>query len=110
MIAMGIVYLISPQAMKKTFIFLSEGKRFYLVALVRILLGLVLLIAASQCRIPLLVTVIGILPLVGGVLIPALGLARCKEMVRWWQEKPDNVLRLLSLAPAGIGVLLFYAA
>jgi len=108
-VVMGAVILLNPVAMRWLIDFWKEGKRIYLVGLLRLLIGIILLLAASQCKLPGVVTTLGILILLGGLLIFLLGLEKVRSMLDWWSKKPPAALRLMGSIALAIGLLLFYS-
>ncbi|MFC1480140.1 hypothetical protein ACFL5Y_01685 [Candidatus Omnitrophota bacterium] len=106
----GVVFILNPEAIKRTLGFFSEGKRVYVVGCIRILVGIILLTAASQCRIAWIVFIIALLPLICGILVFALGLEKSKNMIKLWQQKPVVTLRSVSVIPVVIGLLLLACA
>jgi len=110
MVAFGVIYLISPQATKKYMAFWTKGRRIYTGGGLSILIGIILLLAASQCRLVWFVILIGIWALIKGIVLLVLGPEKLKSRINWWTERPVGVLRLLSLLVLAIGVLLIYSA
>ncbi|KPK38997.1 MAG: hypothetical protein AMJ78_09145 [Omnitrophica WOR_2 bacterium SM23_29] len=108
-VAMGIIFLLNPEAMKRVINYWGQGKRLYLVGILRLLIGVVLLLSASQCRLVGAIVTLGILVLLGGIIIFALGLEKVKSILDWWDKKPLSVLRLLALIALAIGALLLYS-
>jgi uncharacterized protein YjeT (DUF2065 family) len=106
----GVVFVVRIKTLKKLIAFWEEDKRIYVLAGIRILVGIILLLSASQCRITWIVFVIGILAIVNGVAIPVIGLKKSKEVIKAWQEKPDKTLRSISLIVVAIGLVLLYSA
>jgi len=108
---MSIILIIKPKVIKQLFAFFMKGKRIYLAAVLRLLIGVILLIAASpQCKSTWVIITLGIFFLIAGVMIFALGLEKTKSILNWWNNKPLIVLRLVSLIPIAIGILLLYAS
>jgi len=106
----GLIFILNPTTMKKVISYALKGKRIYGIGVARIVVGLILFMAASQCRVVWIVIVLGILPLAGGISIFILGIERCKNMIKKWQGKPLKTLRLISLAPIIFGLLIIYFA
>lgn len=107
---LGIVFLISPQTIKGMISFWSQGKRLYLGGALRILFGLIFLLAVPQCRLAWVIFVIGILALIKALLIFILGLEKMKSLLNWWNNRPPVVLRLMGFIVLAFGVLLLYSA
>ena len=106
----GLIFLLNPATMKKLLSYMLKGKRIYGIGVARIIAGLILLMAASQCRVIWAVIVLGILPLAGGIIIFILGIDKCKDMTKKWQAKSRKILRLVSFAPIIFGLLILYFA
>lgn len=109
-VGMGATFLLSPKTLKQVLSFWGEGKRPYIAGILRLLIGAILLLAASQCRLVGVVVTLGVLILVGGIIIFLLGLERVKSILSWWNKKSLLVMRLISLIPLALGVLLLYSA
>jgi hypothetical protein len=108
-VIMGITFLASLTTLKGFIQFWQGGERLYLAGLIRILIGIFLVMAAAQCKIPLAVSLLGCLCLVGGMIIFIVGMERFKAMLHWWDTTPPHILRLITIIPIGIGLLLLYA-
>jgi len=109
MVGTGIIFLLGPKAMRQFMVFLEKGKRLYISAILRILIGVIFLLAASQARIAWVIVTLGILALVRGTIFFILGLDRVKTMLKWWYGRSLLVLRLIALIPIAVGALLFYS-
>ena len=88
--------------------FWLEGNRLYGAAVVRLVLGTLLLIAAPDTRMPAAVQALGVLTLATAVAVPLVGLERLRAFVRWTLERPPLVQRLGSLLGAALGAFLIY--
>ncbi len=108
-VGMGITLLLSPKAMKQFMAFLGKGRRLYILGILRILFSIILLFSASQCRLVGVVLTLGVLVLIGGIIIFALGLERPKSMLKWWDRRSLVVLRFAGLIALSIGALLLYS-
>lgn len=108
-VAAGIFLLIKPEMAKKMMAYWDEGSRIYGLAIVRIVVGVLLIADAKGCNMPWLVITIGALPLIGGILILVMGFERSKAILAIWKEKPDKLFRMLSIIPLVMGILLIMA-
>jgi hypothetical protein len=81
----------------------------YGVVAVRLVLGVVLVVAAPDCRFPEIVRILGVLSLVAAVVLPLLGRERLRRMIDWWISRPGGFIRAWSLAAVAFGVFLGYA-
>lgn len=106
----GIIFVFSPTTTKQVFAFMGRGRRLYWAGILRLLFGVILLLGASQCRLVGVVIAIGILFLVAGVMIFALGLKKVRSMIEWWNKRSLIVIRGLALGALALGALLIYSA
>ena len=109
-VVLGVVFLLSPKAIKQYMNFWAKGKNYYLAGILSILFSIVFLLAASQCKLPLVVAVLGIWSLIKGIVILVRGPEKLKSMIDWWMKRPIGVLRLTGFLALAIGVLLIYSA
>lgn len=109
LVAMGIVFFISPNRIRQWMVFCEKGRRPYMMGTLRILVGIVFLLAAPQSRIGWVIVTVGILTLLGGITFFLLGLERVRSMLRWAHGRSLPVLRLIALFAIAIGVLILYS-
>lgn len=110
-VSLVIILLIRPELMKRMLEYvLKEPVFIYVAAVVRILIGSFLLLAASQCKIPIIILILGLLILAAGIFIFFVGQNRAKAMLTWVIEKTPTVHRLFAIVALIIGALLIYAA
>jgi len=76
----------------------------------RLAIGIIFLAGASRCRIPAVITGIGVLALAGAVLLVLLGEPRVDALVRWWTQLPSLAIRAWCALTLVIGALILYAA
>jgi len=108
-VGMGVAFLLKPKLYKQYMAFWQPGKRLYLGAILAILIGVVLLLAATQCRLVGFILALGILSLVEGIML-MLKQEKMKSMFKWWQGRPLLLLRFMGLVVLAIGALLIYSA
>lgn len=77
---------------------------------IRILTGVVFLLAAPDTRMPTLIRVLGGLFILAGVTIPLLGAEQIDKLAGWWLARSDNVLRFWALVAMVFGGLIVWAA
>jgi hypothetical protein len=73
-------------------------------AVVRVVLGVALFLAAPPSKAPDLIRLFGVISVAAGLMIPCLGLARNGMLVDWWSARPAFVFRawaMVALAPEG---------
>ena len=105
----GVIILLKPEVLSKLFSFLISGKRVYIVGVLRLVFGIIFLLAASSCRYPIVIAVLGILMVVGGILVFTMGPGKIKAIFEWWNKKPPVIIRVLALFPICIGILILFS-
>jgi len=108
-VIVGIIFLVSPKTMRRFMVFWEKGKRVYIGCMLRILIGIIFLLAASQCRLIGVIVTLGILFIITGSIIFIIGLDRTKIILKWWYGRSLLVLRLIALIPIAVGVLILYS-
>lgn len=109
-IVLGVHCLLNPSKMKSYVDFWKKGKRIYMGACLSLLIGVIFLFAAPQCRVSWFVTIFGILGLIKGVVIFVLSREKTISMLNWWAEKQVKFLRVHASFALIIGTLLILSA
>jgi len=107
---MTIVYFLKPDIMKRLMEFFKQGRRMYLAAMIRLVLAIVFLLAARQCRQFWVIFVFGVLFIISGLLIFILGSEKVKSYINWWQKQPVMLLRVMALVGLALGAIIIYSA
>jgi hypothetical protein len=108
--ALGAAGVVSPRVLIGLVDSVWRGSRgIYGVVAVRLVLGVVLVVAAPDCRFPEIVRILGLLSLVSAVVLPLLGRERLRRLVEWWISRPGGFIRAWSLVAVAFGVFLGYA-
>ncbi|HRZ87247.1 MAG TPA: hypothetical protein P5287_05470 [bacterium] len=108
-VMLGIVFLLRTDFYRRMVKFWMEGRRLYMAGVVRIVLGALFLLAASQCRHPGMMIAFGVLVLAGGVSIYVMGLERTRKMLSWCDAQNDIFFRFTAAAVIAVGMLLLYS-
>jgi len=103
----GLTIFATPQITKRVFDFFKEGKNIYWAGVVRVLIGLVLLLAAAHSAIPVATICVGVIFLLSGIIVFAVDLEKMKNFIAYFDEMPALVTRLLGLLAASFGILIF---
>jgi uncharacterized protein YjeT (DUF2065 family) len=90
--------------------FFKQGRRMYFAALIRLVLAVIFLFAAGQCRYFWVIFAFGVLFIISGLLIFILGPEKVKSYINWWQKQPTILLRVIALIGLGLGALIIYSA
>jgi hypothetical protein len=91
--------------------FVSSGA-FYLVAVVRVALGLVLISVASVSRAPKALRALGYVAVIAGIataLMALLGMGRARAIVDWWLQQGSGLVRLTGVLVLAVGSFVAYA-
>ena len=108
--ALGILGFVRPSRLVGfgTSTFQSRAGLYWAMGM-RVVLGLLLLAAASESRFPQALRVLGTISLVAAAISPLVGFARLRRFVQWWSERPASLIRVSSLVTVGLGAFLMYA-
>jgi hypothetical protein len=85
---------------------------FYVIAALRVALGLALIAVSSVSRVPRLLRVVGYFVLLAGIVTAFMGLAgieRARVMVEWWLAQGPGVIRLTGALILALGGFLAFA-
>jgi uncharacterized membrane protein len=85
---------------------------FYVIATVRVALGLVLISAAAVSRAPKTIRFLGYFALIAGIATAVMGLVameRARAIVEWWLQQGSGVVRLTGVLALAIGGFVAYA-
>ena len=105
-LAIGLLGLVDPQRVVGRIRALEPRAQLGLAVGVRAVMGVILILAAPECRHPTAVMVLGAIALVAAVALPFLGAERLRALVVWWSERPPSLQRV-SFSLTGIfGVFL----
>jgi hypothetical protein len=105
----GVVVAVSPERLFSVADWASRRGRYIAVAL-RVVTGLVLILAAPASRSPTGFRVIGALMLLAGLVIALVPNDRWAEFIRWWTGEHRALYRASSLVAIVLGAFIAYAA
>ena len=108
-VAMGTSIFLNPKVFKYMINFWKKGKNIYIAGIIRLVFGTILLLVASVCRLAGVISVFGVLVIIGGVIIFVLKISKIHEMFNWWEKRDPMVLRLMGIVAIAIGALLLYS-
>jgi len=106
----GIVYLLRPDIMKWLMEFFKQGKRIYFSGVVRFALAIVFLASARECKYPWVIFAFGLLFIIGGLLIFALGPEKIRRMLEWYQKQPILIFRVIAVIVLVVGLIIIFSA
>ena len=104
----GVIGIARPQFLVNLVEHWQSPTRFRIAVIVRIVLGVVLLIVAPSCRVPVIVSAIGVIAIVAALIILAVGRLRLDAFIKWWLIRP-RLVGLSAVFAVAFGALLIYA-
>jgi len=109
-LAGGLLMLTVPNAIRASLQMFIDRRLMPVASLVRVVLGILFVLAAPSTRLPIFVWAMGLLAIVAGVSMPIVGFRKVEGWATWWLKKSDGVIRRWSLLAILLGALLAWAA
>ncbi|MBW2272616.1 MAG: hypothetical protein JRG96_05055 [Deltaproteobacteria bacterium] len=109
-VCIGLVCMARPNTMLAMVDTFTRGNRVYLVALLRLILGAILVAAAPTSRLPAVIGTMGVLFLIAAALVGFMPRARIDAMVVWARGFSPSAVRVWSVAAMAMGGIIIYAA
>ena len=81
----------------------------YIIAAIRVCLGLLFLLVASGSRTPKLLRVLGVLIVVAGLVTPFFGVERSQAVFEWWSSQGSSFMRVAMGLVVAFGLFVTYA-
>ena len=106
----GLVMLARPRAMVGLADRVFNRRLIYLAALLRLLLGALLIAAAPSVGFSIAIEVIGWLMVLGALLLVTLPLALWQRLVNWAVALPNLAIRAAALFALALGIFFVYAS
>ncbi|MBC8481101.1 MAG: hypothetical protein H8D47_00340 [Planctomycetes bacterium] len=109
-LSMGLAYTLRPEFFKALLEFFKKGYSLYAIGVLRFILAAVFLFGAPKCSNSNMITILGVLFIISGLLIFALGLVRLKKIIQWYLAQPLITLRAIGIITLAVGALIIYSA
>ena len=106
---LGVLGIVAPGVLLDFGRSLLSPPALYWVAAVRVIFGALLILVATQSRMPRTLRVIGALSVVAGILTPLFGTERIGEIFAWISAQASFLVRVIAVLPFGIGLFFVYA-
>jgi hypothetical protein len=106
--AIGLAGVVAPSFILELGRSLLTPMSLYLVAALRIGVGVVLLLAAADSRLPPALRVFGIVIILAGVFTLFLGVERSRAILDWWSNQGPLFMRFCLLGPLVVGLFIVY--
>lgn len=108
-ICIGLMALVAPDSFLSVAQSTVTPKGLYVIAGLRVIFGLVLLIAAAASRLPRTMRVVGAIALVAGLATPLFGLERARAIFSWSSVHGTSLIRVWGVIALAVGSLIAYA-
>lgn len=105
----GLVGVAVPTALLEISSFALTPAGFYSAAAFRIVVGVVLIVAAAPSRMPGTVRVLGVLIVIAGLATPFVGVDRLRAVVDWWSALGPIYMRAWAALAVALGLFIVYA-
>ena len=93
-ISISLSTIIVPATIRNSLDALLKKKWLWPVSAIRIIFGIVFLMAADQCSMPTFITVMGVVLIIAGISVPIMGRKRIESLAQWWMNQKDWVIRI----------------
>ena len=104
----GIVVLIKPALFKMAMNFFARNRHMYLAVALKAAFGLLFLFGASQCKLPIVMIILGILGLFGAAAIVVF-YEKMKALASFFADRGEVFWRLMSIVYLAFGALIIYS-
>lgn len=109
LIIQGLLGIVAPDAFVKVVRLFQSPPMLYVAAALRIAIGIVLICAVGGSRVPMFLSIFGVLVVIGGVLTPFVGVQFAHTILGLWSSQGPGLVRLFALVSLALGLLTSYA-
>jgi hypothetical protein len=109
MISLGLTGLVWPEGLVRIGHYSFTQTGLYVIAALRIAIGLVLFLAATGSRAPRTLRVIGIMVCILGIVTALVSLERARELMAWWSSHGPGFIRIAAVVVVGLGSFIAYS-
>lgn len=109
-VVLGVLGLAAPGALPGWGAHLVTPGALYVIAVVRVIVGVVLIEAAKKSHLPATLRVFGVVAIAAGLTTPLLGVAGAHAILEAWLAARPLVVRGFAALMVGVGFLIVHAA
>lgn len=109
LIVWGLWIVFRPGTVRTMIQFFSKGLLVYVPAAVRVILGVVFLVSARECRFPWVIGAFGIVMFSAGVIMFMIKPSKLRPLFQWWADRSLIFIRIIGLLGAAVGGLIAWA-
>lgn len=110
MVLFGMTGVLWPEGMMELATYSFSKTGIYVIAAARIILGLLLFVAAPATRTPRTIRVIGGVILIAGIASASISLERAALMKDWFLARGPDTLRIAACLPLAVGIFVGLSA
>jgi hypothetical protein len=107
LIGLGIIFLLDKKKFYSFIVFFGRKNNIYIAGVIKVILGILFLSAASDTNIFL--SILGILSLLSAAVILILGPRKLNNYINLWADKSGKNVSWIALCYLAIGVLIIYS-
>jgi hypothetical protein len=108
--AVGVVGMVRPAQLVAGMLNWPAAVLLAVAVAVRLVLGIVFILAAPSCRLPRVMYALGIVALFAALVVLLLGPDRVQSLVQWWSGQPSQVVRATYAGTVLFGAFLVYSS
>lgn len=109
MLAMSLLVMLAPKKVIAVLLRWPTKQRFLFAVGVRLVLGIIFLVGASDTRFPAFISIIGIIVVVTAIILLLLGPTKVDAMIQWWLHRTRAFMRIWALVGVVLSALILYA-
>ena len=109
LVLLGVLVAVSPERLL-TLTDWESRRGLYIAAAMRVVTGLVLILAAPASRFPTGFRIIGAVALLAGLVLTLIPSDRWAAFIRWWTNEHRNLYRASAAVAILLGAFIAYAA
>jgi hypothetical protein len=109
MICLALTGLFWPEGLMRAGHYSFTPVGLYVVAVIRLAIGLVLFLAAPTSRAPRTLRALGVIVCVAGVATALLTVERAQLLLDWWSTHGPGFIRVAAVVVLGVGGFIAYA-
>lgn len=108
-VIIGVTGVVLPGGIMRIGGYVTTPVGLYVVAVLRVVIGFILIQAAPGSRYPTVLRVLGIVAMIAGFATPLFGVERSRTMLHWWSSQDPTFRRAEAGLAIVIGGFLAYA-
>ena len=109
MLAMSVMALLAPEKVVETLLRWPAKQRFFFAFGMRLVLGIIFLLGASETRFPTFISIIGTIVIIAAIALLLLGRRKVDALIEWWLHRTPAFMRIWALVGVVLSALIFYA-